>query len=63
MDLRQPDEAKCWAKARELIEGYGDDVSAFLDLMRSRIVMTAPIVPNGVRSGIGMICGCDAGTP
>ncbi|ANI80302.1 hypothetical protein [Sphingobium sp. EP60837] len=32
-DLSQPDEARCWAKAREVIEKYGDDVDAFLELM------------------------------
>ena len=31
--LSRPDEARCWAKAREVIEKYGDDVYAFLELM------------------------------
>ena len=36
--------------------------SAFFDLMRSRMTMTAPIVPKGVKRGIGMKRGNDAFT-
>lgn len=31
--LQQPDEAECWAEARNLIDQYGDDVGAYLQMM------------------------------
>ncbi|PZU71187.1 hypothetical protein [Sphingobium sp.] len=32
-DIRIPDKAECWARARAVIEEHGDGVGAFLDLM------------------------------
>lgn len=32
-DLQPPDEAECWAEARKLIDQYGDEVGAYLQMM------------------------------
>lgn len=32
-DIRLPDKAECWARARAAIEKHGDGVGAYLDLM------------------------------